>query len=89
MSVKVELNPDGVSIKGCTLIYAPKGRAGGFRKGVMAREYRDGLAQHWLIDRIVDHRDIPWSLKIELVHPHISESTLRRHYGAKATANQK
>ncbi len=26
--MKVELNPDGVSIKGCTLIYAPKGQAG-------------------------------------------------------------
>jgi DNA repair photolyase len=26
--MKPELNPDGVSIKGCTLIYAPKGQAG-------------------------------------------------------------
>lgn len=66
-----------------------QGRAGGFRKGVAAREYRDGLAQRWLIDRIVDHSDIPWALKVDLVHPHISESTLRRHYGAKAASQQK
>lgn len=65
-----------------------QGRSGGLRKGVVAREYREGLTNRWLVDRIVDHRSIPWALKVELLHPHYSESTLRRHYGSKAAAIQ-
>jgi hypothetical protein len=62
-----------------------QGRAGGLRRGALAHEYREGVTNRWLVDRIVDHRDIPWVLKVDLLHPHFSESTLRRHYGANAT----
>lgn len=58
------------------------GARGGLGKGVGAQVTREGLAQKWLVDRIVDHRHIPWTLKVELLSPHFSESTLRRHYGS-------
>lgn len=58
------------------------GRAGGLGRGHAAQARRDSLADRWLVDRIVDHPDIPWALKRELLEPHFPESTLRRHYGA-------
>ena len=62
------------------------GRQGGLGKARAAALARDGHAMRWLVDRIVDHPDIPWKLKTELLEPHFSESSLRRHYGARATA---
>lgn len=58
-----------------------QGRAGGKRKGEMAWNKRDDIAPKWLIDRIVDCRDIEWDTKAELLAPHFTKSTLRRHYG--------
>lgn len=58
------------------------GAKGGLGKGVAAWISREGYAHKWLIDRIVDHREIPWRLKLELLTPHFSESTLRRRYGS-------
>lgn len=60
------------------------GRAGGLGKGHAANRERNELAPEWLVDRIVDNPNIPWGLKIDLLHPHFTESTLRRHYGFKA-----
>lgn len=65
------------------------GRAGGRGKGRSAAETRDGMAPQWLVDRIVDHPDIPWPLKKQLLEPHFTESTLRRHYGAAAYRKRK
>ncbi len=57
------------------------GRVGGKRKGELAWNRRDEIAPKWLIDRIVDCRDIEWALKEKLLAPHFTKSTLRRHYG--------
>lgn len=62
-----------------------QGRAGGRRKGEYAWNKRDELAPRWVIDRIVDHRDIPWAVKKQLLAPHFTQATLRRHYGVRAT----
>jgi hypothetical protein len=62
-----------------------QGRAGGRRKGEVAWNKRDDLAPRWLLDRIVDHRDVPWSVKEQLLSPHFTQATLRRHYGVRAT----
>lgn len=62
-----------------------QGRAGGRRKGENAWNRRDELAPRWLLDRIVDHRDVPWAIKVQLLQPHFTESTLRRHFGVRAT----
>lgn len=64
------------------------GRAGGLGKGVGAQNLREGLVPTWLVDRIVDTREIRWALKAELLAPHFSQATLRRHYGATATARK-
>lgn len=61
------------------------GRRGGIGKGQAAAARRNALVDGWLVDRIVDHRDIPWAIKTELLSPHFSESTLRRWYGASNT----
>lgn len=66
-----------------------QGRDGGMAKGRAAQARRDQLSPQWLIDRIVDHPSIPWPLKRELLEPHFPESTLRRHYGAQASARRK
>lgn len=58
-----------------------QGRAGGQAKGKWAWDKRDELAPRWLVDRIVDRRDIPWETKVQLLAPHFTESTLRRNYG--------
>lgn len=58
------------------------GARGGLCKGVGSQLAREAHAPRWLVDRIVDCRDIPWPLKLELLGEHFSESTLRRHYGA-------
>jgi hypothetical protein len=63
-----------------------QGRRGGQAKGLRAHETRDGIAPRWVIDRIVDDTRIPWEVKVDLLAPHFSESTLRRHYGAKNTS---
>jgi hypothetical protein len=65
-----------------------QGRAGGRRKGEMAWNRRDEAAPRWLIDRIVDDRRLRWDHKLELLEPHFNKSTLRRHYGAMATARK-
>lgn len=62
-----------------------QGRQGGYAKGRAAQDARDGAAPAWLIDRIVDDRRIPWAVKTELLHPHFTKSTLRRHYGSTST----
>lgn len=62
-----------------------QGARGGLGKGVGAQVARAGHAPKWLVDRIVDNRDIPWTAKVELLAPHFSESTLRRHYGSTPT----
>lgn len=62
-----------------------QGRAGGRRKGELAWNRRDEMAPRWLLDRIVDHRDVPWSVKEQLLTPHFTQATLRRHYGVRAT----
>ncbi len=64
------------------------GRAGGIGNGRAAQERRDGVADRWLLDSIVDHPEVSWRVKVELVAPHISESTLRRHYGAANAADR-
>lgn len=64
------------------------GRSGGLGKGVGAQNLRDGLAPKWLVDRIVDNREVPWSVKEELLAPHFSASTLRRHYGSSPTVKR-
>lgn len=58
------------------------GRRGGLGKGISAHLAREAASPKWLIDRIVDARDITWKRKAELLAPHFSESTLRRHYGS-------
>ena len=65
-----------------------QGRAGGHAKGVAAEGARSGLAPSWLVDRIVDHQALSWALRVELLAPHFSESTLRRHYGARNAARR-
>ncbi len=65
-----------------------QGARGGLGKGVSAAIIRDSHSPKWLIDRIVDCCDIPWSLKLELLQPHFNQSTLRRHYGARASAQR-
>lgn len=64
------------------------GRKGGLGKGVAAYLLRESLAPTWLIDKIMDSTDIAWPTKIELLSPHFKESTLRRHYGARAAAKR-
>lgn len=61
-----------------------QGRAGGRKKGEYAWNRRGEVAPRWVIDRIVDHRDIPWDVKVQLLQPHFTKSTLRRHYGVNA-----
>lgn len=62
-----------------------QGRSGGKKKGEYAWNRRDDLAPRWLLDRLVDHRAISWDVKVQLLQPHFSEATLRRHYGIRAT----
>ena len=64
------------------------GAKGGLGRGIGAQALREGYAPAWLVDRIVDHSEISWPVKRELLAPHFSESTLRRHYGANATARK-
>lgn len=65
-----------------------QGSHGGRAKGQRAQETREGLMPRWVIDRIVDEARIPWLVKIDLLGPHFSESTLRRHYGAENAARE-
>lgn len=58
------------------------GRAGGLGRGMGCKNLREELVPTWLLDRIVDEREIPWHIKVALVAPHFSQSTLRRHYGS-------
>jgi hypothetical protein len=62
-----------------------QGRTGGKAKGKWAWDRRDELAPRWLLDRIVDHRAIPWEVKLQVLQPHFTEATLRRRYGIHAT----
>lgn len=62
-----------------------QGRKGGVAKGLAAEGDRCALAPRWLVDRIVDHPALNWATRMDLLGPHFSESTLRRHYGARAT----
>lgn len=64
------------------------GRAGGLGRGIGAQNLREGFAPTWLVNRIVDAREIRWPLKVELLAPHFTQATLRRHYGANATARK-
>jgi hypothetical protein len=59
-----------------------QGRDGGFAKGHAERGRRSSVAPNWLVDRIVDEASIPWKLKAQILSPHFSLSTLRRHYGS-------
>jgi hypothetical protein len=61
-----------------------QGREGGRGKGKSAWNKRDDIAPKWLVDRITDHRGVPWAVKLELLAPHFSEATLRRRYGINA-----
>jgi len=61
-----------------------QGSLGGRQKGISAQNQRNDLAPEWLIDRIVDHPALTWEVRVELLAPHFSESTLRRHYGVRA-----
>lgn len=59
------------------------GQQGGLGRGRRAADRRDAAAPRWFLDRIVDEKRIPWNVKLDVLHPHFTESTLRRHYGAQ------
>lgn len=65
-----------------------QGRAGGHAKGTAAAGARSGLAPAWVVNAIVDHPALSWAIRLELLAPHFSESTLRRHYGARNAAKR-
>ena len=64
------------------------GRRGGIGKGRAAAARRDGLADGWLVDNIVDDPDLTWAQRLRLLSPHFSEATLRRWYGAANAAKR-
>lgn len=59
-----------------------QGRDGGFAKGRCAQARRDSFVPPRMVDQIVDEPTIPWTVKVRILSPHFSESTLRRRYGA-------
>jgi hypothetical protein len=61
-----------------------RGRRGGIGKGVAAQQRRDGAAPTEFVQRVVAHREIPWRVKVEILGPGFSASTLRRHHGGTA-----
>lgn len=66
-----------------------QGRAGGRGKGTAEWNMRDEVAPKWLIDKIVNHGQIPWVVKMDLLAPYFTQATLRRHYGIKPTMGRR
>lgn len=58
-----------------------RGRFGGIGKGRAAQERRNAAAPTDYVQRLVQHREIPWRVKLEVLGPGFSPSTLRRHHG--------
>lgn len=65
-----------------------RGRKGGLGKGVGALIARESHVPTDFVDRIMDCTEICWRLKLEILGPQFSASTLRRHYGAAAKARR-
>lgn len=62
------------------------GRKGGVACGDAAAAKRERMPTKELLDRIVDCRDIPWSVKAEVTG--ITKASLRRHYGSSPTVQR-
>lgn len=61
-----------------------RGRRGGEAKGVAAIQRREGLVPTAFVQRVVEHPEVPWRIKMEILGPGFSKSTLRRHHGGMA-----
>lgn len=61
-----------------------QGRAGGLARGLAAQDARDGTIPREVVARIVQHNALPWKVKLEILGPGFSESTLRRRYSRGA-----
>lgn len=59
-----------------------RGRTGGIGKGHHAQEKRENAVPAAFVERVVQHAEIPWRVKLEILGPTFKPSTLRRHYGA-------
>jgi len=61
-----------------------RGGLGGRAKGLAAQAARDAAAPSDYVRRLVQHPAIPWRVKLEVLGPGFSASTLRRHHGGGA-----
>lgn len=75
---------NGARLRGDRKSARRQGRSGGLQKGTEAEIKRNEIVPAWVVDRIVDCQEIPWKTKRELLYPHITEATMRRHYGLAA-----
>lgn len=66
-----------------------QGKRGGLGRGISAWNKRDEVAPKWLIDKIVNHGQIPWKVKLDLLAPYFTKATLYRHYGLKPTMGRR
>ncbi len=58
-----------------------RGARGGHGKGAVAKAARDAAVPEDFVIRVVRHRGIPWPVKVEILGPPFTISTLRRHHG--------
>ncbi len=58
-----------------------RGAQGGIGKGRTARENRNSAVPDDFVRRVVAHPDVPWRVKIDILGPPFTISTLRRHFG--------
>jgi hypothetical protein len=58
-----------------------RGARGGVGKGIAAQQNRNSAIPNAFVQRVVDHPEIPWRVKLEVLGPQFTASTLRRHHG--------